>query len=224
MSSVSAPTSESELLERADRIAGRTLGELAGEHGFEVPEDFCRAKGWVGRLIEACLGATAGNRAAPDFERLQIELKTLPIGADGLPRETTYVCRVPLSEVEELTWETSRVYKKLRRVMWVPVAAVAEMPIAQRPVGQALLWEAKGKLGEALERDWNEHNETIRLGFIEDLTASEGQYLQIRPKAAHSGKLTWAPGRDGGSILTLPRGYYLRRDFTSEILRQNYAW
>ncbi len=224
MQSPQAPTTEAELLERAARLAGRTLGELASMHDIEVPEDFRRAKGWVGRLIETCLGASAGNLPAPDFEVLGVELKTLPIGADGLPRETTYVCRVPLSEVDELTWETSRVLKKLRRVLWVPVAAIAEMPIAQRPVGQALLWSPEGRLEEALRRDWEDHNETIRLGFIDDLTAADGECLQIRPKAAHSGKLTWAPGRDGGSVLTLPRGYYLRREFTSAILEANYAW
>jgi DNA mismatch repair protein MutH len=218
------PKTEAELLERADRIAGCTLAELAGLHDIEVPDDFRHAKGWVGRLIETCLGASAGNRPAPDFEHLGIELKTLPIGADGLPRETTYVCRVPLADVEELTWETSRVLKKLRRVLWVPVAAVPDIPIAHRPVGQALLWSAEGALADALRDDWLAHNETIRLGFIDDLNASDGRFLQIRPKAAHSGKLTWAPGRDGGSILTLPRGYYLRREFTSQILEENYAW
>lgn len=218
------PKTESELLERADRIAGRTLGELAARHGIEVPEDFRHAKGWVGRLIETCLGASAGNLPAPDFQQIGVELKTLPIGADGLPRETTYVCRVPLADIEDLTWESSRVRKKLQRVLWVPVALVEAVPIAQRPVGQAILWSPEGHLGETLRRDWEAHTETIRLGFIDELTAADGHYLQVRPKAAHSGKLTWAPGRDGGAILTLPRGYYLRRDFTSAILEENYAW
>jgi DNA mismatch repair protein MutH len=218
------PRTEAELLKRADRIAGCTLAELASLHDIEVPDDFRRAKGWVGQLIETCLGASAGNRPAPDFERLGIELKTLPIGVDGRPRETTYVCRVPLADAEELTWETSRVLKKLRRVLWVPVAAIADIPIAQRRVGQALLWTLQGSLGDALRADWEAHTETIRLGFIADLNASDGRFLQIRPKAAHSKKRTWAPGRDGGSVLTMPRGYYLRRELTAHLLARNYAW
>lgn len=223
-SQTTPPTTEAELASRAERIAGRTLGELAGACGIEVPEDFRRAKGWVGRLIEESLGASAGNKPAPDFEKIGVELKTLPIGADGLPRETTYVCRVPLSQIEELTWQTSRVYKKLRRVLWVPVAAVDEIAVADRCVGQGLLWSPAGELGRVLRRDWEEHTEAIRLGYINSITAADGQYLQIRPKAAHSGKRTWATGRGGGAVLTLPRGYYLRRDFTAAILRQNYAF
>ncbi len=223
MSSPCAPRTEAELLERADRLAGRTLGELATKHGWEVPDDFRHAKGWVGRLIEQCLGASAGNRPVPDFEAIGVELKTLPIGADGLPRETTYVCRVPLAKIEEVTWPTSRVFDKLARVLWVPVAAAADIPVHARPVGQALLWSPSDGLGEALRRDWQEHTDAIRRGFIDEISAADGRYLQIRPKAAHSGKLTWAPGRDGGSVLTLPRGYYLRREFTTAILRAHYA-
>ncbi len=224
MSTPQPPKTDEELQARAGRLAGRTLGELAEVHGLEVPEDFTHAKGWVGRLIEQSLGATAGNRPVPDFERLGVELKTLPINRDGSPRETTYVCRVPLGDIEQARWETSRVRKKLDRVLWVPVSAAPEIPVAHRQVGHPLLWSLEGPLAEALQRDWTEHTEAIRLGFIDELTASDGRFLQIRPKAAHSGKLTWAPDRHGGSILTLPRGYYLRKDFTSAILARNYAY
>ena len=221
--SPSPPQTEEDLLARARALSGRTLGELAEQSGVQVPDDLGHAKGWVGRLIERCLGATAGNRPVPDFEAIGVELKTLPIGTDGLPRETTYVCRVPLADIEELTWETSRVFKKLERVLWVPVAAVAELPIAARCVGQPLLWSPGGDLGGALRRDWTEHTETIRQGYIDSITAQDGRYLQIRPKAANAQQRTWATGRHGGSILTLPRGYYLRREFTAELLTRNYA-
>ncbi|MFW5968671.1 MAG: MutH/Sau3AI family endonuclease, partial [Persicimonas sp.] len=179
--------------------------------------------GFVGRLIESALGATAGNRPAPDFEELGVELKTLPIGRDKTPRETTYVCRVPLSDIEEITWEDSRVKKKLDSVLWVPVVAAPEVRVAERRVGQALLWRLEGPYAEALRRDWEEHVETIRLGFIDGVSASDGRYLQIRPKAADASQKTWAPGKDGGQVLSLPRGYYLRREFTAEILRRHYA-
>lgn len=223
MTSIDAPKTRGELLERADRIAGRTLGELAGELEWEVPVDFRRAKGWVGRLIETCLGATAGNKPVPDFEKLGIELKTLPIGRDGIPRESTYVCRVPLTDSEELTWESSRVFKKLANVLWVPVMAEPDIPVASRQVGQALLWSPDGELLQKLIDDWNAHTEAIRQGFADVITADDGEYLQIRPKAADSDKLTWAPDPYGGSILTNPRGYYLRRQFTTAILRRHYV-
>ena len=42
------PASESELLSRAQSLAGATFGELADCAGIPVPPDLRRDKGWVG--------------------------------------------------------------------------------------------------------------------------------------------------------------------------------
>ncbi|PTI95482.1 DNA mismatch repair protein MutH, partial [Staphylococcus succinus] len=42
--------------------------------------------------------------------------------------------------------------------------------------------------------------------------------LQIRPKAANAKALTEAIGAWGERILTLPRGFYLKKNFTSALL------
>ena len=47
-------------------------------------------------LLETALGATAGSKAEQDFSHLGIELKTLPINAEGFPLETTFVSLAPL--------------------------------------------------------------------------------------------------------------------------------
>src|ERR1700722_625879 len=107
------PTSESDLLERAQYIAGRRLSELATQLGIRVPTHMLHAKGWVGQLLELCLGATAGSKSEPDFQGLGIELKSIPIWRDRQPRESTYVCTAPLLNIQNLRWEESIVYKKL---------------------------------------------------------------------------------------------------------------
>src|SRR5690554_4691779 len=129
---VGPPQTEHELMIRARALAGHTLGELAAIAGVEVPASQRRAKGWVGQLIEVCLGAEAGNRSVPDFEELGIELKTLPVDRTGKPRETTYLCTVDLSEVDELRWETSRARHKLARVLFVPVLAEPDIALGAR--------------------------------------------------------------------------------------------
>ena len=96
------PSSVDELLSTARSLAGRTLGELAEEVGTDVPLDLRRKKGWVGQLMEARLGAYAGSKPVPDFEELGVELKTMSIGSDGKPMESTYVCAVRLSELHDL--------------------------------------------------------------------------------------------------------------------------
>ncbi|NNF97443.1 MAG: hypothetical protein HKM94_11000, partial [Halobacteria archaeon] len=117
------PRSEAELLANAEHIAGLTLAELAECMKLSVPASLQNAKGWVGQLIEQCLGATAASLPEPDFQHIGVELKSLPINRHGQPQESTYVCTVPLLDHTGLQWETSWVRRKLQRVLWVPVEA-----------------------------------------------------------------------------------------------------
>ncbi len=222
-SPVNPPSTEQELLARARDLAGKTLGELACKHGRTVPKDLRRAKGWFGQLIEETLGATAASLAEPDFQQLGIELKTIPVGRDGKPRESTYVCVVPLTGGDGLIWEDSWVRRKLQRVLWVPVQADPDVPLAERRAGSALLWDLEPDLEAVLRTDWEELMDMVCLGQLEQISARHGNYLQIRPKAANSRALRWAIGETGERILTNPRGFYLRTAFTGEVLRRHYA-
>jgi DNA mismatch repair protein MutH len=214
------PASEAELLQRCHAIAGLTLGELASRQGVTVPDDLRRHKGWVGQLLEQVLGADAQSLAEPDFRAIGVELKTLPIDHNGLPRESTYVCTVPLEEGLEPTWEQSWARRKLSRVLWLPVEADPEIPLAERHVGTALLWSPNAEEDGVLRRDWEELAEMICMGELEQITARMGSVLQIRPKAANSKVRCNTVGGDGEAIRTNPRGYYLRPSFTRGLLER----
>lgn len=217
------PATEAELRERAERIAGRTLAQLARELGLPVPAGLARAKGWPGQLVEAWLGGSAGSLAEPDFRGLGVELKTIPVGRDGRPLESTYVCTVPLADACSETWAGSWVRRKLARVLWVPVEADRNTAVGERRVGVALLWALEPDLEAALRADWEEVMELICLGRLGDVTAALGAYLQVRPKAASARTLRRAVGEDGTPVLVNPRGFYLRTAFTREVLRRHYA-
>ncbi|KFI10096.1 DNA mismatch repair endonuclease MutH [Vibrio coralliilyticus] len=217
------PKSETELLDRARDIAGVCFKELADEANLTVPPDLRRDKGWVGQLLEWHLGALAGSKPQQDFEQLGIELKTIPISYTGKPLETTFVCVAPLMGVQGLTWETSHVRNKLSRVLWVPVEGEREIPLAERRVGSPLIWSPNEAEELQLKTDWEELMELIVLGQVEQITARHGEVLQLRPKAANSRVLTEAYGSSGKPIMTLPRGFYLRTQFTAQILEQNFV-
>jgi len=213
------PKSENELLTRANKIAGKTIQDLADAFSLDVPKDFRRAKGWLGQLIELHLGASAASRPEPDFTLIGVELKTIPINKQLKPKETTYVCTTELLNLSQQTWKTSNVYKKLARVLWVPNEADPDIPIAQRKIGQAILWSPDEKQEAALQSDWEELSDMITMGQLESISAKHGQFLHIRPKAANSKALTWGISESGDKIQTLPRGFYLRTSFTSDILK-----
>lgn len=223
MESSSAPQTESELLARALELAGSTLGELGDRLGIPVPGELLRAKGWFGQALERALGATARSRAAPDFEALGVELKTLPVGARGIPCESTFVCTIDLSRIGDADWSTSLVKKKLSRVLWVPVEGAREIPIAARRIGTSVLWSPSVEEEDALRFDWEELAGIIGRGDVESITGHLGRHLQVRPKAASSRSRRRGVDGDGASFATLPRGFYLRASFTAGILAASFG-
>lgn len=79
------PSSETQLLQQAQRLAGFSLGELAAMAGLPIPQDLKRDKGWIGMLLELWLGASAGSKPEQDFAALGVELKTIPIDSLASP-------------------------------------------------------------------------------------------------------------------------------------------
>ncbi|BBR08904.1 MULTISPECIES: DNA mismatch repair endonuclease MutH [Aeromonas] len=217
------PQSEQELLSRAYAMAGFTLAQLAATAGILVPRDLRRDKGWTGQLIEWQLGASAGSRPEQDFPDLGIELKTIPVDPQGRPLETTFVCVAPLIGVSGQRWEESNVRNKLSRVLWIPVEGSRDIPVGDRRVGMPLLWSPNEEEEILLRQDWEELMDMIVLGEVEQISARHGQVLQLRPKAANSKALTRAIGRNGQPIMTLPRGFYLKIEFTHQLLQRHFA-
>lgn len=216
------PASETQLLAQASLLAGMTLGELAALAGLPVPPDLKRDKGWTGVLLELWLGASAGSKPEQDFAALGVELKTIPIDRLGRPLETTFVCVAPLTGNSGVIWETSHVRHKLKRVLWVPVEGERAIPLAERRVGSPLLWSPSAQEEAQLRQDWEELMDLIVLGHVERITARHGEVLQLRPKAANSKALTEAIGAHGEPILTLPRGFYLKKNFTGALLARHF--
>lgn len=182
------PLSENELLQRAQELAGLTLGELAHQAGIAVPPDLRRDKGWVGQLLEWHLGVSAGSKPVPDFAELGIELKTIPIGYNGKPLETTFVCVAPLIGVQGLSWQQSHIRHKLARVLWIPVEGERDLPLADRHVGSPLIWSPSAQEEAQLQQDWEELMDMIVLGQVEQITARHGEVLQYvlkQPIAKH---------------------------------------
>lgn len=217
------PANESELFARADALAGRTLGELAQSWAFPPPGPALRAKGWAGALLEHVLGADAGVQARPDFTRLDIELKTLPVGDDGRPLESTYVCTVPLRPEPGLSWESSLPGRKLAHVLFIPIVGERGTPLPDRQVGCPVRWRPAPDEERALRADFAEIMELVVAGELERLDARLGTALQVRPKAADGRALTGATGPGGEPVAALPRGFYLRATFTAALLRRALA-
>lgn len=213
------PQTLEQLLSQAQSIAGLTFGELADELHIPVPPDLKRDKGWVGMLLERALGATAGSKAEQDFSHLGVELKTLPINAEGYPLETTFVSLAPLVQNSGVKWENSHVRHKLSCVLWMPIEGSRHIPLRERHIGAPILWKPTAEQEHQLKQDWEELMDLIVLGKLEQITARIGEVMQLRPKGANSRAVTKGIGKNGEVIDTLPLGFYLRKEFTAQILK-----
>ncbi|HHX2257564.1 TPA: DNA mismatch repair endonuclease MutH [Haemophilus influenzae] len=212
------PQTLEQLLSQAQSIAGLTFGELADELHIPVPPDLKRDKGWVGMLLERALGATAGSKAEQDFSHLGVELKTLPINAEGYPLETTFVSLAPLVQNSGVKWENSHVRHKLSCVLWMPIEGSRHIPLRERHIGAPILWKPTAEQERQLKQDWEELMDLIVLGKLDQITARIGEVMQLRPKGANSKAITKGIGKNGEVIDTLPLGFYLRKEFTAQIL------
>ncbi len=213
------PQTLEQLLSQAQSIAGLTFGELAAELHIPVPIDLKRDKGWVGMLLERALGATAGSKAEQDFSHLGVELKTLPINAEGYPLETTFVSLAPLVQNSGVKWENSHVRHKLSCVLWMPIEGSRHIPLRERHIGAPIFWKPTTEQERQLKQDWEELMDLIVLGKLEQITARIGEVMQLRPKGANSRAVTKGIGKNGEIIDTLPLGFYLRKEFTAQILK-----
>ena len=213
------PQTLEQLLSQAQSIAGLTFGELADELNIPIPPDLKRDKGWVGTLLERALGATAGSKAEQDFSHLGVELKTLPINAEGYPLETTFVSLAPLVQNSGVKWENSHVRHKLSCVLWMPIEGSRHIPLRERHIGAPILWKPTTEQERQLKQDWEELMDLIVLGKLDQITARIGEVMQLRPKGANSRSVTKGIGKNGEIIDTLPLGFYLRKEFTAQILK-----
>jgi DNA mismatch repair protein MutH len=177
-----------------------------------------RTKGRIGELVERALGASAGNLDQPDFPQLGIELKTIPMDELGRVRESTFVSTIDLQALPNTEWASSRVRRKLARVLWVPVQAAGELALGQRQIGRAHLWEMTDEEEALLKADWQQLAGRIAVGGIEEISAHLGEALQIRPKAANASVQVEVHGPEGEFLKTGPRGFYLRARFTESLL------
>jgi DNA mismatch repair protein MutH len=213
------PACLAELTARADALSGRCLAELERELASESRGPMTHRKGKTGQLIERALGASAGSLSQPDFVHLGVELKTVPVDAFGKPRESTFVCTLPLQDVEAAEWSSSSVRRKLAHVLFVPIIKDKRVREGRPTLGSPLFWRPSPAQEAILRGDFDDLVGMIALGHIEALTARLGSWLQVRPKAAHGGVRTRAYAADYEPVETIPRGFYLRARVTGALLR-----
>lgn len=226
MQYISPPQTINELLNRTEQIRGHCILSLATKIGYfkkkninnYAKHDMTHIKGLHGQIIEKCLGADAQNKSIPDFTKLGIELKTLPVNHHCQPLESTYICNVPvkLKQNMNLNWHDSCLYNKIKKILWVPI--LRSKNNKNKPViGKSFLDILDKNNEKIIRQDWEELTEMLLHNKLNCINSHFGEYLQIRPKAQNS-SIIQDTNCDNFSSQTLPRGFYLRTLYTKKII------
>ncbi|MGN0902649.1 MAG: DNA mismatch repair protein MutH [Succinivibrio sp.] len=217
---VKSPESFEELIENLNLITGKSVTELASMANAAVPISPLHGKGFTGELIESLLGASANNLPIPDFPNLGLELKTLPVDNDLVPLESTFFCHAPLTNIRKLTFENSALFHKVQRILFVLINANREDDFSKRFIKGYFFYAPDHNEMATIKNDFDELYEMIRVGNVDKINARFGKIMQLRPKAANGKALTDCVGPDGSMIKTRPRGFYMRRSFTKELVER----
>jgi DNA mismatch repair protein MutH len=207
------------LLSHARALIGVTLADLADGLGLPVPVGRVRTKGWSGTIIERELGAGENHRG-PDFAALGVELKTVPVGPDGQPLESTAVCQIDPISIAGESWDTSYARQKLARVLFVALTVPGrESSVGDRQVTAVKLWSPSPAEDRLLRGDFELFvREYFRRGRSDEITGHQGTALQVRPKGKNAEDRRRGFGPDGAETAVGKCGFYLRPSFVSRIL------
>lgn len=213
----------SALLAHARALVGVDLADLADQLGLPVPAMAAgpeRTKGWAGQIIERELGVETNGASGPDFARLGIELKTVPVDEDLRPRESTAVCQIDPVEIAGESWETSTVRQKLARVLFVALQVPAgARSVGERRVSAVRLWEPSPDQELSLRADFDLFvREYFRRGRVSAITGHLGVVMQVRPKGKNAADQRDGYDETGAATRVGKCGFYLRPAFVRSIL------
>ncbi|XBC40781.1 MAG: DNA mismatch repair endonuclease MutH [Buchnera aphidicola (Nurudea yanoniella)] len=212
------------LLINARGLFGYNIQELASSVLKFVPICLKYDKGYIGKLIEYILGSSIKNKVNVDFPKLNIELKTIPICIKSRkPIENTFICHVPLIKNTCLLWEDSYIYKKIKKILWVPIYCCSKISISDRIIGRSFIWTPNKFEKNLLKNDWEKFMDLIILGKIKNIKSNHGDVLQIKKKSKNKNSLTKYINEKGELSFTSPRAFYFKKKFTFSITNKYFV-
>ena len=168
----------------------RKIKDLSHKPFGEILEDYCIDdininKGLTGTILEQLIGLRNTNNIT-DF--IDGELKTNKVDITGKAIETLSICKLS-NEVEPIVngqeFKDSRLYHKLKKVLYVPVVKDDVNPLNWYFLNPKITNLNKNKkLEKLIEQDYNYICSCIKTNISQGymIEPCQGQYLQIRTK------------------------------------------
>src|SRR5438552_10406230 len=207
--------SEAEIVARANRLPGKTLGDL-GASGLS-PLPYVQAKREVGQAVESFFGIPPNPNPEPDFPAAGIELKVVPLIRPTRKtlrvKERTFLSMIDYGSLIKETWETAKVRKKLDLLL-VYYEHLENQPRVEFPVLRVIRWTPSGGVEELLRQDWERAQRKVMMGRAHELSESDGLIMGPSTKGVGRGQTRPQPLSD---IQAVPRAWALKPAFTQNL-------
>ena len=179
-------------------------------------------KARVGHLIEEeHFGYAINSVQGPDFEDLNIELKTTPVKKN---KNNTYSAKERLvlniinyeSEVSK-TFESSSFWTKNQNLLILFYLHDDTIPFEMRKILRALLYDYPKKDLIIIKNDWKIITDKIKSGKAHEISEGDTMYLGACTKGATSKSVRSQPF---SSIMAKQRAFSLKQSYMTQLVRK----
>lgn len=205
----------SELVRRYADVQGVPFAELAEVLQCPLPLNPKTDKGYAGRIIERVGDKAPDSSSAPDLNDFDIEVKTVPIGLDMVPREPTKITSLNEAALAEEEWFRSHVYRKVRVLLFVPVVKTDVTDPASWYVRLPFIWLPPAEDLKQLQQDWEDVRDLVLREGVRSLSSKSsapGVYLMTKTsyQGAGKGKKRYA--------------FWFRKNYVAQIIKANVGY
>lgn len=201
-------TFEDFVVERFAQFYGDSPPEIAAKLGAELSD----SKHNYYLLARAILGIQKDRIA--EFEKANVELKTIRLKRNGVPKESMSFKQIQFLEIVQETWENSYWLETLTKRFFFVVFQLDRF--GKLRLKKAFFWAMPVKDLEVARRFWEDTRREIAKGRHEDfIKESDNRICHVRPK-----------GRDSSDRMLAPSGrkekkmaYWLNSSYIGQLVR-----
>lgn len=197
--------------ERFEPYLGLSLEEISNRIGYFKSGP--NHKGFVRDLMTRVLAR--GGSSVPELDRAGIEMKTIRLNKNGVPKEHMSFPGFKFTEIVEEEWEQSSFFEKLESKFLFIVFQEDRAGIER--FRQALYWNMPYEDRLEAKRVWEDTKNRVQNAVSIMPKASESYVAHVRPK-----------GRDGTDKIITPHGsfqmkqcFWLNAKYLEQVLTNN---
>jgi DNA mismatch repair endonuclease MutH len=173
-------SSEKSIVSHSQKLVGKTIEDIISSSEKKVDINI-KNKGMIGQFIEEYwFGQKPNSSPLPDFEKVGIELKVIPLIQQIKKiavKERTKVCSIDYTKLIDESWNTSHAKLKLNKILFI-YYLYEPKNILQSKVMKIDLWELNHGTNEIIiKQDWLGVQKSIVDGYAHLLSETQSKVL-----------------------------------------------